>query len=556
MRAKVRKNGLAVHAIAGTHTVLLGLDATRKVARGLLGFAIYRQDDTEGEGYWLKSSLAFAENATGTHLYSQYENPIQTFRWGDYTAKPDHRYCYQVVPVYGKPKWLKYGSGVSVHIATESVNDETHRIFFNRSVAGSQAFVREFGPPDKKKLNDPESAEHKWLSRGLEEAMLAFINEARDETWAIHGCLYEFAYQPILRALGAASKRGVEVKITYDARGAAEENEPEIKKARVGKLAIPRKGVGIAISHNKVLILLKDEKPFAVWTGSTNVTLGGLIGQSNVGHAVYDAEVAQIYYDYFQQLSTNPPRRTLAPWNDKHTPLNDENKAREIEVVFSPRTDIEALDYYATLMSRAKSGVFLTAAFGVSTQLTAVLQEKKRYLRYLLMDNPGQRFNRDNTQKIAKNHFDRIALGDVIRAGALADWHRETLTGLNAHVRYLHTKYMLIDPLGAHPIVISGSANFSEASTMKNDENMLIIRDNRKVADIYLTEYMRLFDHFSFRDKLDSHLDQYDGWQAKNSDLNIGKDKELYLAADATWSDRYYLKDSVEQKERLYFAGK
>lgn len=91
---------------------------------------------------------------------------------------------------------------------------------------------------------------------------------------------------------------------------------------------------------------------------------------------------------------------------------------------------------------------------------------------------------------------------------------------------------------------------------MKNDENMLIIRDNRKVADIYLTEYMRLFDHFSFRDKLDSHLDQYDGWQAKNSDLNIGKDKELHLEADATWSDRYYLKDSVEQKERLYFAGK
>lgn len=57
---------------------------------------------------------------------------------------------------------------------------------------------------------------------------------------------------------------------------------------------------------------------------------------------------------------------------------------------------------------------------------------------------------------------------------------------------------MLVDPLSDNPIVIAGSANFSDASTIQNDENMVIIRQNKRVADIYFGEFMRLFSHFSF----------------------------------------------------------
>lgn len=51
---------------------------------------------------------------------------------------------------------------------------------------------------------------------------------------------------------------------------------------------------------------------------------------------------------------------------------------------------------------------------------------------------------------------------------------------------YVQTKYMLVDPLGPVPIVVIGSANFSAASTTDNDGNMLMIRGNAAVADIYL----------------------------------------------------------------------
>ncbi len=56
-----------------------------------------------------------------------------------------------------------------------------------------------------------------------------------------------------------------------------------------------------------------------------------------------------------------------------------------------------------------------------------------------------------------------------------------------------------MDPLSDDPIVVTGSANFSNASTNVNDENMLIIRGNQRVADIYFTEFNRIFNHYYFR---------------------------------------------------------
>src|SRR6185295_13804860 len=55
---------------------------------------------------------------------------------------------------------------------------------------------------------------------------------------------------------------------------------------------------------------------------------------------------------------------------------------------------------------------------------------------------------------------------------------------LNTHVAYIHSKFLLRDPLGKDPIVVTGSANFSNPSTTDNDENMLIIRGDQRVADI------------------------------------------------------------------------
>jgi phosphatidylserine/phosphatidylglycerophosphate/cardiolipin synthase-like enzyme len=53
--------------------------------------------------------------------------------------------------------------------------------------------------------------------------------------------------------------------------------------------------------------------------------------------------------------------------------------------------------------------------------------------------------------------------------------------------------------LGKKPIVVTGTANFNGASQSANDENMLLISENTRVADIYFGEFMRIFDHLYSR---------------------------------------------------------
>ena len=63
----------------------------------------------------------------------------------------------------------------------------------------------------------------------------------------------------------------------------------------------------------------------------------------------------------------------------------------------------------------------------------------------------------------------------------------------------VHGKIVLLDFDTANPVVITGSANLSYSSSYHNDENVLVIRNDTRVADIYLCELFRLFDHYRFR---------------------------------------------------------
>ena len=99
---------------------------------------------------------------------------------------------------------------------------------------------------------------------------------------------------------------------------------------------------------------------------------------------------------------------------------------------------------------------------------------------------------------------------------------------------------MLVDPLSDNPLVVSGSGNFSDASVKLNDENMLIIQGDTRVADIYLGEFMRVFNHYYFR-----YLQQ------KLHDP-AARDT-AYLAPDDSWAARYYDPTTPSYRQRLLF---
>lgn len=122
--------------------------------------------------------------------------------------------------------------------------------------------------------------------------------------------------------------------------------------------------------------------------------------------------------------------------------------------------------------------------------------------------------------------------------------------GLTNFVVYIHTKILLINPLSDDPIVITGSANFSDNSTSSSDENMLVIRGDTAVADIYLSEYMRLFNQYRFRARLGL---------AENTagpDPKTGATIDTTLKITPDWTAPFYSPtDPGRFQERLLFSG-
>lgn len=542
-----KKDGFQVFAVAGVNTVSFGITATATARKGLLGFAVERIDPKRDQQFFVQGMKVFPSvipnPEVGTRVSTK-DHPIQSFVWDDFTARDDSTYTYNFYPVRGKPKKLDHSAEpIPITIKTEKLfSKSTHDIFFNRGVASSQAYAREFHnvPPRKIKDKNERDRALQWLSRELDEALLGFINQARSGDELL-GCFYEFRYEPAATALRAALKKGVKVHLVVDTKdnsytdkkGKFHEAFPRKENLEMlDKHSFPRSSVehremrSNDIQHNKFMVLTRKGQQHAaeVWTGSTNLSDGGIHGQTNVGHWVRDREVANAFRAYWQMLATDPGatdgktaqgRAANKAFTDAVEALSptlypDDEVAPGITPIFSPRRGQKMLERYVSMLDGAATHGCITLAFGVGELFRKALltHTASSPLTFLLLEkedkpNPNSKKkdkwepvnSRNNVYKAFGSHLD-------IDNGAVYQFARESnnrALEMNQHVAYIHSKFLLMDPLGADPIVVTGSANFSEPSTTGNDENMLIIRGDRRVADIYFTEFNRLFFHYYFR---------------------------------------------------------
>ena len=133
----------------------------------------------------------------------------------------------------------------------------------------------------------------------------------------------------------------------------------------------------------------------------------------------------------------------------------------------------------------------------------------------------------------------------------LEQWAVEQLTGFNGHVPYIHLKTIMIDPLTDAPTLLTGSANYSDASTEDNEENTLVLQTTangatssaamKRVSDIYLTEYHRLFMHHVFRAFSQPHT------------AGLASSGDRALKEDRSWIEPYL--DGWRARQRTLFAG-
>jgi hypothetical protein len=229
--------------------------------------------------------------------------------------------------------------------------------------------------------------------------------------------------------------------------------------------------------------------------------------------------------------------------------------------LFSPRAKAEMLGWYGRRMLDAANSVWFTAAFGISKELIDPVAKKRDQMRFVLLEKPVP----DAQKKTLTADFNRVILsygvplGEIYRMKngkptarvPIKEFELDKWFFAEEHFRpsndgfvfFVHTKFLLIDPLSDDPLVCSGSANFSSGSLLQNDENMLLVRGDTRVADIYMTEFDRIFRHFYFRDIANELAG------AKTSD----DAKAIFLDETDAWTESYFKPGTLKNNRRLMF---
>jgi len=535
-----------VKAYAGTNGVLLAMDLSEPRRKGLLGFAIEKQ---QGDKPWLFlfNSLTFPGKA---HTFPQYhatpsdKAPLQKFRWADYAVNPGTTLHYRVHLAYGTADAPLLGESLELSITSDDGHPANQSVIFNRAVAASQAFQRKFPDLDAQisaNKNLPieawPGAARLWLENGLLERLLSFIERAVDAQWALDIAIYEYQLQAIIDAVNAAFARGVQVRVLYHAQ--PDDPDTTLNEANLAQLPAANKRGRVThnIFHDKFIVLSRvdgvgQRQPQAVLCGSTNFTANGVYRQANVLHTLDDVTIATRYLQTFEEVWANPADvAATRNWITEHNPMDP---TQPLFAGFSPRSGGGDLREFVEIIEAASKDVLFVTAFTLPDAILNALLGKPHddILRYGLQNTAS---------RITGFHADRSAefAATALLNTGLEGWLKENMKGQKGNL-LVHTKAVVVDFTSDRPTIISGSHNLSTSASNGNDENYLIIRGDTDLADRYGLELLRFYEHYRFR------------YFAKKLELK----QVSPLAVDDSWTHDYYVEGDLRQLSRLRFAGR
>ncbi|UVM52764.1 phospholipase D-like domain-containing protein [Pseudomonas sp. B21-015] len=544
--ARNDQDDFRVKAYAGTNGVLLAIDLAEPRRKGLLGFAIEKQ---QGSKPWLFlfNSLTFpGKNHTFPQFHATPSDtaPLQKFRWADYAVNPGVTIHYRVHLAYGTADAPQLGEFLEVTLTTDNGLPNDQSVIFNRAVAASQAFQRKFADLDaqlsankKLPIEAWPDAPRQWLENGLLARLLGFIERAEDGQWALDIAIYEYQLQVIVDAVNAAFERGVKVRVLYHAQPG--EDTTVLNEASLEKIPAANKRGRVThnIFHNKFIVLSRldaagQHQPESVLCGSTNFTANGVYRQANVVHVLDDARIGASYLQTFEQVWATPT--DVGATRDWLTERNPMQPDQPLFAGFSPRSGQGDLHEFVEIINGAKKDLMFVTAFTLPDEILNALlgQPHDDILRYGLQNR---------VSSITGFHADRTAefAATALLNTGLEGWLKENMKGQKGNL-LVHTKAIVVDFTSDSPTIISGSHNLSTAASNGNDENYLIIRGNTDLADRYGLELLRFYEHYRFR------------YFAKKLQLKQVRP----LAPDDSWTDDYYQEGDLRMLSRLRFSGR
>lgn len=482
------------------------------------------------------------------------EWPVQKFNWRDFTAKRGGFYQYKVIPMIGTEDNLKPHSDPLYTLLTNPVNLSSRcgdiSVFFNRGIIATQSVARSLsksssGRPNYRELVDridqPGDPLRNRLAANMRDALFDLLDRAKTQSGHCYGALYEFSDTELeSKVLGAPyvhlilSNTGPDDKVNRSTRQALHESRVDVTDRMLG---------GGHIGHNKFMVYVDStNKPKAVLTGSTNWTPSGICGQTNNALIIESEEIASIYYKYWNLLKSDNSQQTIEfrQHNNTSNKIKIDKGNTNVTVWFSPNTKqknkpkkpavpsdmAEVFD----IINNAKQAVLFLAFKPGKPNFIDVARQVQRnnskiFVRGALTDEELTKTK--ESEVVDLFHYSAQKPDSTILSPAAIDdefsyWQKELLkTSPTAHA-IVHDKIIVVDPFSDNCTAITGSHNLGLRASYANDENLLIIQNNRAICEAYATHIMDVYDHYRWRRKVKeekekawSSLEENDSWQDK-----------------------------------------
>lgn len=467
---------------------------------------------------------------SGDHRPSD-EWPFQRFNWTDHAVDVGTRVRYRVTAMVdsgtGRPytegptsNWTPWatlttdvGSGVSCYFNRGLVISQ----FVARYLAAKKISPAKFKAQLKKNVDPKFRA---FLEGDLGLKMRALLKDAKKGTGQLHAALYELGDELLENGL-----IGVGARLHLILANGSDKSGDGNAEARAhlndkGIVTIDRLLKSKGLGHNKFVVLSDKVGPKAVWTGSTNWSTTGLCTQVNNGLLIEDRRVAKIYRTQWNRLAdASPPALDPANFPKALVAANDQPRTvtltgAKATIWFTRTSDGRDMEALRDVITSAKDSIlflmFTPGKAGLHTLAGQRANEKHMYVRGVV-STLGQTaaeseknvldislVSSDTTFK--PDHYTVIQPQgtDVDLGPWIAEVTRRNFLGQVGHA-IVHSKVLVIDPLSAHPIVVTGSHNFSTPASESNDENLVIIRNHKKLAFAYASYVMSVYQHYRYR---------------------------------------------------------
>lgn len=553
----------------GDHTCLVWLPSDGKPIADCRGFTIHKlhNDGTKSAESYLHGFVGFSDDDK-LDPTAPWKFAVQRFMWWDYGVKPGDVVQYSVVPVVGPDKdhlqlSTADASAMTAPMTITAQASANLSGYFNKGIVSAQWVSRALAALGKNpKIADliaettpPGNALRNELSGLLRPQILAMLDDVKKSGGEIYAALYELNDPELIAALKALGKKchlilanGAFKKPTND------ENKAVRAELRSIVDLHDRLVSGNHFAHNKFVVCCDSGgKPQRVLSGSTNWTKTGLCTQANNGIIVNDPGLAADFLNEWNLLKSagNAYPPTLATANSTSKSFNIDGG--RITQWFAPTDKAEDLDFARELINGAKEGI-LFLFFNPGAFVPAAQPEEKWTLLQNILFRHHQgtanfdgglyirgvvnqeiaNLTTDGSGKAAAKPSTHAALDPssgtpvtLFNGGeqppqhlgyesmvpknikdVFHNWATEIL-GAGVHI---HSKVVVIDPFGDHPVVMTGSHNLGFKASTANDDNLMIIEGNAPLAAAYAVNIIAIYQAYRWNAYVEAHRQDPKVW--------------------------------------------